>query len=189
MLDTHMGQYTGFADKELVIRAADGDRDAYCQLALRYRQRLLRVAYGVVGSTEDAEDVVQASLIKVWQKLPLLADRQSFRTWVYRIIVNTALDYLRRQRPRVSLADVEPSSPDKAALHLEREETVRRVRLGIGQLPPNARATLILREYEQLSYKEISAILRIPIGTVMSRLNYARKRLRVILAEDGPWDE
>jgi len=183
-----MGQHPRLEDDALIRRAADGDRDAYCHLALRYRQRLLRAAHGVVGSSEAAEDVVQVALIKVWQKLPRLADSRSFRTWAYRIVVNTALDYLRRQRPTESLADVELSIPAKSAAHLERKETVSRVRRGIGQLPPNARAVLILREYEQLSYKEISAILRIPIGTVMSRLNYARKRLRAILIEDGIWD-
>jgi RNA polymerase sigma-70 factor (ECF subfamily) len=131
------------------------------------------------GDVNLAEDAAQEAFIRAWQHLPNYRPRSPFRNWVYRIATNAALDALRRERETVDAAGLSLVSPDEgpeaAVEEGERGEGVRRAVLA---LPPSSRMVLVLREYEGLSYREIAETLGIPMGTVMSRLNYARKRLR-----------
>jgi len=171
-------------DKEILVEAASENRGAFAQLVHHYREQVLRVAYGIVGSAEEAEDVAQEVFIKVWNHLPRYRAQGNLSNWLYRITVNAALDALRRKGNELPLEDWQHDAeeqPEEAALRNDQEERVRRA---LNALPPGARSALILREYEQLSYKEIAEVLQIPIGTVMSRLNYARKLLRERLARD-----
>ena len=143
---------------------------------------MLRTATGILGSPDEAEDVAQDVFIKAWNHLPNYNPRGSFAGWLYRITINTALDVLRKRRHDVSLDTLQNSSTKEEPEDLLlRKDERRRVREAIAALPPAARTALILREYEQLSYKEIAEILQIPLGTVMSRLNYARQLLSQIL--------
>lgn len=170
------------AEAQLIEAAATGNVGAFSQLVRQYRGRVLRTAFGIVGSTEEAEDVAQEVFVKVWNNLPRYRAQGTVASWLYRITVNAALDALRRKQDEVPLDDWQGDSselPEEAALRSDRGERVRRA---LDSLPPGARSALILREYEQLSYKEIAGVLQIPIGTVMSRLSYARKVLKERLA-------
>ena len=169
--------------------------ESFSSLVDEHRPRVLRTAYGVVGSIQEAEEIAQEVFIKVWRSLPGYNRVGAFSSWLYRITINASIDRLRKRREETSLDELpEGSTPlvdrlSEANLELPedtivRKDTGRRIREAIEELPPHARATLILREYEQLSYKEIAEALEIPIGTVMSRLNYARKALRKILVEE-----
>jgi len=135
------------------------------------------------GDANLAEDAAQEAFIRAWQHLPSYQPRAPFRNWVYRIATNGALDTLRQQKETVDLDAlplVHPSGgPEARAEGAQRAECVRQAVLA---LPSASRVVLVLREYEELSYREIADTLGIPIGTVMSRLNYARNRLRESLA-------
>ncbi len=165
-------------ETQLIRCAAAGNTGAFSQLVRKYRPQVVRTAYGIVGSAMEADDVAQEAFIKAWSNLPDFRQQSGFSTWLYRITVNAAIDAVRRRRPEAPLADALPGervAPEEEALRRERQ---RDVRGAIQELPPAARAALVLREYEQLTYREIAAVLDIPIGTVMSRLSYARQLLR-----------
>ncbi|NLF49637.1 MAG: sigma-70 family RNA polymerase sigma factor [Leptolinea sp.] len=175
-------------EEDLLARAIDGDRNAYGELAARCYPAVVRVVYRLCGDAQLAEDAAQEAFIRAWTKLPGYQSKAPFCRWVYRIAVNIALDVLRR-KPHDSLDEdsyanqLAGSSPDPEAVYIEREQSDR-VQKAIRALPEGARAVLVLREYGGLSYDEISSTLDIPAGTVMSRLNYARTRLREMLRED-----
>ena len=121
----------------------------------------------------------QEAFVRVWQNLNSYKPQYAFRSWLYRIAVNAALDALRRERPTaeldpLSLADP-ATGPEQSA---EADQQAAHVRRAIAQLSPPLRMVLILREYQELTYQEIAAALDIPVGTVMSRLNSARALLR-----------
>ena len=164
---------------ELITRAQKGDRGAFGQLVGRHREGVINVVYRMCGDANPAEDTAQEAFIRAWQHLPSYKPRSPFRNWVYRIATNAALDVLRRERETVDV-DALPlaNSDDGPEAAVEREERGQRVRRAVLALPDASRAVLVLREYEGLSYKEIAETLGIPIGTVMSRLNYARNLLR-----------
>ena len=169
-------------EREWIAQAQEGDRQAFAELVQRYRAGVINVVYRMCGDADLAEDAAQEAFIRAWQHLPRYQPRSPFRNWLYRIATNVALDALRRER---DTADIEAvplaaahSNPEAVAERNKRADQVRRAVLA---LSPASRAVLVLREYEGLSYKEIADTLDIPLGTVMSRLNYARATLRDML--------
>ncbi len=141
------------------------------------------MVYRMCGDVNLAEDAAQEAFIRAWQHLPSYRPRSPFRNWVYRIATNAAVDALRRERETVDIDVLSLSnSVEGPETTLVGEERGERVLQAVLALPPASRAVLVLREYEDLSYREIADTLGIPIGTVMSRLNYARNRLRESLA-------
>jgi RNA polymerase sigma-70 factor (ECF subfamily) len=171
---------------ELIAKAQQGDRQAFGELVLRNREGVINVVYRMCGDAHLAEDAAQEAFIRAWQHLPGYRPRSLFRNWVYRIATNVALDFLRRERETVDVDTLSLASSDgDPEAMVERGERGERVRQAVLALPPASRAVLVLREYEGLSYREIADTLGIPIGTVMSRLNYARNRLRDSLASCG----
>jgi RNA polymerase sigma-70 factor (ECF subfamily) len=180
-----VSDWAGLADlteEELIANSQVGDREAFGELVRRYRERVQATAYRFCGDPHLAEDIAQETFIKIWRNLPRFR-AGNFQSWMYRIAVNTAIDYARRARPTVDIEDLPLAapgdSPEDALLHIEHAQAIRQA---VTRLPSHSRVTLILREYEGLSYKEIATVLDIPLGTVMSRLNYARNRLRADLA-------
>jgi len=168
---------------DLITQAKEGDRNAYGELIRIHRAGVINVVYRLCGDAELAEDTAQDAFIKAWKNLHRYQPRSAFKNWIYRIATNTALDVLRRQKDtsdidNIPLRSSQPS-PETAALTQERAEIIQNAVLA---LPPASRVVLILREYESFSYREIAEALSIPVGTVMSRLNYARKQLRQSLA-------
>lgn len=173
----------------LVSRAQQGDRGAFGELACLHYTGVIQVVYHLCGDSQTAEDAAQETFLKAWQHLPGYRPQGQLRGWLYRIAVNTALDMLRRETKLspedvndLPLADGQPG-PEATVIAQERAGLVQRA---IMALSPASRAVLVLREYSGLSYQEIADTLDIPIGTVMSRLNYARSRLRTWLE---PWLE
>lgn len=171
-------------DAVLIARSLRGDKDAFGELVERYFSFATRIAYRMTGQPQIAEDLAQESFVKAWLKLSQYRGDSSFRTWLGRIVTNTTLDYLRRTRDEY-VVDDELFVPTHAGIRpqplLEGWDLQELVRHAILALPPESRAVVILREYEGLSYRDIAQALDIPMGTVMSRLYYARERLKTML--------
>jgi RNA polymerase sigma-70 factor (ECF subfamily) len=137
------------------------------------------------GDLQFAEEAAQEAFLRAWQRLNTYRPEFSFRNWVFAIAANLAIDNLRREPKTVDLeATLTPAAGDSPEEQVEANLRAGRVRQSILSLPAASRAVLVLREYEGLSYREIGEMLGIPIGTVMSRLNYARSRLRELLAAE-----
>lgn len=167
----------------LITLAQRGDREAFGELIRRNQREVIGLVYRMCGDMELAEDAAQEAFLRAWQHLPGYRPEAPFRNWLYRIAANFALGILRRGQEATEIDELPlpapEDEPEDAVETAERQEYVRRAVLA---LPAASRAVLVLREYEGLSYKEISEVLNIPIGTVMSRLNYARSKLRELLA-------
>jgi len=166
---------------ELVTRAQQGDRNAYSELVRLHAGGILNVVYRLCGDAQLAEDAAQETFLQAWLNLNSYRPQSSLRNWLYRIAVNAATDMLRKEKRLVpdavedlQLADTHPG-PEMMFVRQERAALVQGAVLS---LPEACRAVLVLREYEGLSYQEIAASLDIPVGTVMSRLNYARNLLK-----------
>jgi RNA polymerase sigma-70 factor, ECF subfamily len=172
-------------ETEWVRRSQAGDTQAYACLVERHRPFVLSLAYRLCGSSEEAQDVAQDAFVRAWQALPRFRGDASFRTWIYRITSNVALERLRKQ-PAVPISDeqatADDASPETLALRSERQRAVQRA---IARLPSESRLVLVLREYEGLTYQEIATVAGIPLGTVMSRLHYARQWLRQHLTHEA----
>jgi RNA polymerase sigma-70 factor (ECF subfamily) len=168
-------------ETELVTRAQNGDRNAFSELVRIYAQGVMNVIYRMCGDAQLAEDAAQETFIQAWLHLASFRPQSSFRNWLYRIGVNTATDMLRKQKHILpdDLEDLQLRDPQPGPEGVfSQEEQTALVQRAILSLPDTSRAVLVLREYEGMSYHEIADALDIPIGTVMSRLNYARKLLK-----------
>ena len=168
----------------LIVKAQTGDRNAYGELVRHHHPGVVNVVYRMCGDIQLAEDAAQDAFIQAWLHLPSFRPGTSLRNWLYRIAVNAALDVIRRG-PKQPFANLETlSMPDPQAgpeaVLLQKERTIA-VQQAILSLTEASRAVLVLREYGGLSYQEIAAALDVPLGTVMSRLNYARDRLKQLL--------
>lgn len=162
---------------EIIQRAQLGDRDAFGSLVSLQRENVINVVYRMCGDATLAEDAAQTAFIKAWQHLPTYKPENSFHSWLYRIAINTALDMLRREKPTTSIDDINIRNHYRVESQVEKQETAQQIQKAVQLLPEASRAVLILREYQGMHYQEIAETLEIPVGTVMSRLNYARKIL------------
>jgi RNA polymerase sigma-70 factor (ECF subfamily) len=171
------------SDSELIAQSLRGDGSAFGALVLRHRTVAIGTAYRICGDAALAEDVAQEAFVRIWDRLSAFRPEGNFRAWLCRIAANLTIDALRRQKPEIDLERVPVQAPDPgpeaSALQQERGEAIR---AAIMELPLPTRTALILREYEGLSYQEIADTLDIPLGTVKSRLNDARRRLQAGLS-------
>ena len=179
-------------DGALAERAKGRDEVAFTCLVRRHQERAFAVAYRLVHQREDALDIAQEAFVRAYQSLSGFKGEARFSTWLHRIVVNLALDHLRRQsqheageyqdvRGLESAAHwvVAPSpDPHQAA---EATEMRRLIQEGLAALPAEQRMALVLREIEGFSYKEIARAMQCSIGTVMSRLHYARRKMQAAL--------
>ena len=169
---------------ELVLRAQSGDRSAFSELVCLHSRGVTRMVFRMCGDFQLAEDAAQETFLQAWQHLPSYRPGMSLRNWLYRIAVNAGIDMLRRNKRILpgSLNDMplQDPAPGPEAV-VSREERIVFIQKAVLSLPEASRAVLVLREYEGMSYHEISDALDIPLGTVMSRLNYARSLLRKML--------
>ena len=179
-------------DRTLVEQAARGDREAFGALVQRHQDRVFNLAYQVVRNREDALDVAQEAFVKAFASLPSFKGEASFTTWMHRIVVNLAIDCLRRRRrgdptaydDRLAVPEdgaQNLAAPDDPETALETRQVRSLLSRGIEALPPAHRAVLVLREIEGLSYDEIARAVGCSLGTVMSRLFYARRKLQKVL--------
>lgn len=173
------------SEGQLVAAVVAGDTDAYGALVERYQDRLYHAMRGVLGSHEDARDVVQEALVRAFLKLESFRAESRFYTWLYRIAMNLALSHRRQKKPMLSMDQVreqagcEPADrqvgPEGLALQ---KEQIEQLWAALDRLPHQAREILVLRELEGCNYETIGQILELPVGTVRSRLFRARMQLR-----------
>jgi RNA polymerase sigma-70 factor (ECF subfamily) len=171
-------------EQRLIEQAQNGDRSAYGELVRRHYSGVVNVVYRLCGDAHLAEDMAQETFLRAWVHLPTFQPQSSLRNWLYRIAVNASLDVLRREHEAPvedeKMQWLRDQAPGPEAALIQKEQALL-IQQAINALPEAARSVLVLREYGELSYQEIAAVLDIPIGTVMSRLNYARNRLREVL--------
>jgi RNA polymerase sigma-70 factor (ECF subfamily) len=168
---------------DLINRAQQGDRQAFGELVRFHQEGVVSIVYRLCGDVNVAEDAAQEAFIRAWEHLPGYQPRSPFRNWLYRIATNVALDVLRAEKATVDVDELSlASSAEGLEAAVEKTERAENVRRAVLALPPASRAVLVLREYEGLSYQEIAETLDIPMGTVMSRLSYARKLMLESLA-------
>ena len=173
-------------ESSLIEQAQHGNRNAFGELVCRYYPGVVRVVYRLCGDSGLAEDMAQEAFLRGWMALPSFRPQSSLRNWLYRIAVNATLDVLRRKTEETiedEAAQMIPDQADGPETTLIEKERVALLQQGMRCLPDAARSVLVLREYGGLSYQEIASVLDVPVGTVMSRLNYARNRLRELLKD------
>ncbi len=184
-------------ENDAVGRVLDGDADAFSPLLEAYQKNVYNLALRMTGNPEDALDMAQEAFIRAYNSLSSFRGDSKFSVWLYRIVSNVCLDFLRARKGRaaVSLSQTGPDGedtaleiPDERALpeaELERALTRDAVRRGLQALPDDQREILLLREIQGLSYEEIAAALSLEGGTVKSRIFRARKKLCAYLLADG----
>ncbi|HEY1555670.1 MAG TPA: sigma-70 family RNA polymerase sigma factor [Kofleriaceae bacterium] len=185
---------TAIDDHDLVRAARGGDREAFRTLFDRYHRRAYALAFGVLRNQDDALDVVQDAFIKAHEHLDKFEGASGFYTWLYRIVMNLAIDLLRKHRRATPVElDVLDSGADDALLPrllggnpgraLLDKEIRARIDAALAELSDNHRTVLVLRELEGLSYEEIARAMRCSKGTIMSRLFHARRNMQKQLVD------
>ena len=184
------------ADDPTLVRAAQqGNMVAFEELVARHRDKVYARAYSMMRNEEEAIDLSQEAWIKGWQRLRQFQGEASFGTWMTRIVINLCLDQLRRQK-RQRAESIEALDDESGGVErqmpvvtvnptsgLERAELRQRIDRALGQLSHEHRTVLVLHEFEEMEYKEIAKTMGCSIGTVMSRLFYARRKLAALLTD------
>ena len=168
--------------------------DAFELLVARHRDKIYARAFSMLRNEEEAVDLSQEAWVKAWQRLSQFQGDSSFVTWITRIVINLCLDQLRRQK-RQRTESIERMDEDAGGVErqmpvinpnpteqLERAELRERIDKGLAQLSNEHRTVLVLHEFEQMEYKEIAKTMGCSIGTVMSRLFYARRRMAALMS-------
>jgi len=183
----------GVPDDELIRATLGGDEGAFRELVDRYKGRAFGVAVGIVGDGDDAMDVVQESFVKAYYKLKDFRFGANFYTWFYRLLVNQAIDRWRKSSRSSEVRFDEswlsedssppgsfdyPRTPEEVSESRELGEAIQQA---VAALPEHHRAVILLREVEGMAYEEIAKTLECSVGTVMSRLHYARAKLKEAL--------
>jgi RNA polymerase sigma-70 factor (ECF subfamily) len=179
-------------DTRLIAACRSGKTEAFGVLVRRYQDRLYPTVFRLTGCAEDALDLLQEAFLRAFEKLDRFNGESSFYTWVYRIAVNLALSDLRKRRPSsraVCMVDPPDSRADEdPSVMLERAERDERIQRALATLAPDHRTIVVMKEFDDLRYEEIAAMLDIPVGTVRSRLHRARcelrERLRDLMDDD-----
>lgn len=169
-------------DRECIIAVLAGDKEAFSGIVERYRKRAFLTAYGIVHNEQDAYDLSQEAFIRAYRNLKKFELNRPFFPWFYRILKNRCLSFLRKRK---QLAEVSIEGVFGLKTNEIDHDQTRLIRECIAALPENAREILNLRYYQGYSYQEIADILEKPIGSVMSGLYYARKKLKELLQEKG----
>jgi RNA polymerase sigma-70 factor (ECF subfamily) len=175
----------------LLARCRRGDREAQEALVRRYQQKVYRLACGLLGNPEEALDASQESLVAMLRSLRSYRGEARFQTWLYQLTTNVCLMQRRRTQARTRILTEFPTDhqqnagegnePERRALNREMQGAIRE---HLRKLPAEFRAVVVLRELEEMSYDEIAEILRVPMGTVQSRLNRGRRLLRLAMLAD-----
>ena len=182
-------------DKSLVSAAKAGDMFAFEELVARHRDKIYARAYSMMRNEDEALDLSQEAWVKAWQRLKQFQGESSFGTWMTRIVINLCLDQLRRHKRQraesIEALDEESGGVERQmpvvtvnpTERLERAELRQRIDQALNQLSYAHRTALVLHEFEHMEYKEIAKAMECSIGTVMSRLFYARRKMAVLLAD------
>ncbi|HXT13397.1 MAG TPA: sigma-70 family RNA polymerase sigma factor [Candidatus Angelobacter sp.] len=187
--------YSSAEDAALVRAAQKGDTDAFEELVARHRDKIYARAFSMMRNEEEAIDLSQEAWVKGWQRLAQFHGESSFATWITRIVINLCLDELRKQK-RHRTESIEEMDEDSGGVErqmppittnpterLERGELRQRIDRALEQMSHEHRTVLVLHEFEEMEYKEIAKTMGCSIGTVMSRLFYARRKMAALLAD------
>ena len=177
-------------DAELVKLARGSNPGAYAVLVNRYKKRIYAVAYRMVHTHEDADDIAQEAFVRAYQALDSFDTERAFYTWLCRIAMNLAINLTDKWHRRATdsldereeTAGFEPAGSDDASAGVQQRELQRAVNKAVKELPDGMREVFVLRTFEDMSYEEIAEALAVPRGTVMSRLARARERVQQALA-------
>jgi RNA polymerase sigma-70 factor (ECF subfamily) len=170
-------------DERLVRACQGGEREAFSGLVERYQRDVYRLCYRYVNNHHDANDMAQEAFLKAFRALPSFRGDSSFSTWLYRIAVNTCLNFRQSRRaPYEPLSEELPDLTPPVALSIEEGERAASVRAAVAKLPEKQRATLILKLYHELTHEEVARILGSSVGTVKANLFHALNNLRKTLA-------
>jgi len=182
-------------DQQLVVKVQKGDKRAFDLLVLKYQHKVHAIVGHFVRDTDEVADVVQEAFIKAYRALPKFRGESQFYTWLYRIAVNTAKNYLvsRSRRPPGSDVDIDDAEYYSGSEYLKdlgtpenqlfRDELESVIVKSIAELPEDLRTAVTLREYEGLSYEEIAEIMECPVGTVRSRIFRARESIDAVVGK------
>jgi RNA polymerase sigma-70 factor (ECF subfamily) len=174
----HMLETKTLSEKQILEVVQKGNREAYEEIVVRYMQSAYYVALAFVHNQQDALDISQDAFIRAYRRIKKFDTAKPFFPWFYKILKNLCMDHFKRRQRRneVPLANVR-------VLEAEREDREMKSALwkGIEELPPEQKEIIILRYFRQLSYQEMAEVLGKPIGTIMSSLHYAKKRLKGIV--------
>jgi RNA polymerase sigma-70 factor (ECF subfamily) len=184
-------------DLELVARCQAGDTSAFNELVTRYRNRAYAMIYNMVRNEQDAWDLAQDGFVKAWKSIGKFRGQSSFYTWLYRILMNVTIDSLRRKQieggtefdDEIGLQNIAPGAATaprgemEPARKLSDKEIRQRIDEAITKLSPEHRLAIVMREIDGLEYTEIAEQMGCSLGTVMSRLFYARKKLQALLKD------
>ena len=174
-----------FSDEKLILRFQEGDINAYNELVKRYKDRLLNFVFRYFNNVEQAEDVVQDTLIKLYTHASYYKNVAKFSTWIFTIAKNNALTELRKNKRKKSdslwtddgkFIDIS-SKEESLESKVQNEIAIDQLNKFLDEIPENFRIAVVLRDFQELSYEEISKILEIPIGTIKSRINRGRIQL------------
>ena len=177
-----------YTDEELIARFQEGDEQAYTELVNRYRDKLMTFVYRFVNDMEQAEDIIQDTMLKLYTHKHYYRNIAKFSTWIYTIAGNLAKTELRKRKNR-KVTNISQMGPEDRDYELpsvapETDEVVqseyieKKIQAAIQNLPLHFRTVTILRDIQELSYEEISKIVEVPLGTVKSRINRARLQLQ-----------
>lgn len=177
-----------YSDEELIARFQEGDEQAYTELVNRYRDKLMTFVYRFVNDMEQAEDIIQDTMLKLYTHKHYYRNIAKFSTWIYTIAGNLAKTELRKRKNR-KVTNISQMGPEDRDYELpsvapETDEVVqseyieKKIQAAIQNLPLHFRTVTILRDIQELSYEEISKIVEVPLGTVKSRINRARLQLQ-----------
>jgi RNA polymerase sigma-70 factor, ECF subfamily len=172
-------------ERELLTKARSGDRAAFTRLVQEYRNLVLSLAFQMTGSAADMDDVAQETFMRAFKNLNSFRGEASFKTWLVRIVMNLSSNY-RRSRKAFTTTDITEeralaSTAEGQDQQMLNYELRVKVQQAVAGLPSHYRSVVVLRDFQELSYKEITDALGIPIGTVMSRLAKARELLQISL--------
>jgi RNA polymerase sigma-70 factor, ECF subfamily len=180
------------SELDLVRRCQAGDTEAFDELVTRYRTRVFGMIYNMIHSEQDAWDLAQDSFVKAWKSIKRFRGQSSFYTWIYRIVMNVTIDWARKKQIKAGGAEFDDAIQQKETVPkadalpyetMERSEIRARIDRAFAQLSPEHRAVILMKEIEEMQYHEIAETLGCSIGTVMSRLFYARKKLQTLLKD------
>ena len=185
MESSDMNDKFKYSDEKLILRFQEGDINAYNELVKRYKDRLLNFVLRYFNNVEQAEDVVQDTLIKLYTHASYYKNVAKFSTWIFTIAKNNALTELRKNKRKKTdslwtddgqVIDIN-SNEESLDSKVQNEIAIDQLNKFLDEIPENFRMAVVLRDFQELSYEEISKILEIPIGTIKSRINRGRIQL------------
>ena len=189
-LDSSQNKFI-YSDEQLMLLFQGGDENAYIELVNRYKDKLINFIFNYLGDLESSEDVVQETMIKLYQKKHYYKEIAKFSTWLYTIAKNLANTELRKRKQRKTTLLSQFSKDDKTydlpsndpepGQEIQTDIVNKIIRDAVDQLSEKFKIVIVLRDIQGLSYEDISEIINVPIGTVKSRINRARLQLQVEL--------